>query len=105
MNPEDGFSVEEETQFSTPAKQRRTRPVISKFERAKVIATRAEQIGRGTQPNVERLPGDEPLAIAEREFAKCRIPFVIRRYFPDGSYEDWKLSELGKCDKRLDHTQ
>lgn len=84
-------------------KPRRTRPVLSKYERARVIAMRATQLGRGTPPLIECLEGDGPLETAEREFAAGRIPFVIRRYLPDGSTEDWRLSELGPCDKRLSH--
>lgn len=104
-DPVNRFSVEDEAEFvERPRKERRTRPVLSKFERAKVIAIRAEQIGRGTPALVEKLAGDEAITTAEREFAAGRIPFVIRRYLPDGSFEDWKLSELGACDRRLSHT-
>ena len=28
----------------------------------------------------------DPLSIAERELAEKKIPFIIRRYLPDGSY-------------------
>jgi DNA-directed RNA polymerases I, II, and III subunit RPABC2 len=36
----------------------------------------------------------DALKIAEKELAEKKIPFIIRRYLPDGSYEDWKLDEL-----------
>jgi len=36
----------------------------------------------------------DPYKLAERELNERKIPFIIRRYLPDGSYEDWKLSEL-----------
>ena len=32
--------------------------------------------------------------IATRELREKKIPFTIRRYLPDGSYEDWKIEEL-----------
>ena len=40
--------------------------------------------------------GDEtdPLKIAEKELAQRLIPLMIRRYLPDGSYEDWRVDEL-----------
>ena len=101
---DDRFSVEDENEFvAKPKRERRTRPVLSKFERAKVLALRAEQIDRGTPALVEKLAGDGALATAEREFAAGRIPFIIRRYLPDGTFEDWKLDELGPCDRRLSH--
>jgi len=41
-------------------------------------------------------PGDEydPYRLAERELSERKVPFIVRRYLPDGSYEDWKASEL-----------
>jgi len=41
-------------------------------------------------------PGNltDPLLIAERELQERKIPIIIRRYLPDGSYEDWSLRDL-----------
>lgn len=36
----------------------------------------------------------DPLEIAIKELSQSKIPLIIRRYLPDGSYEDWKVSEL-----------
>jgi DNA-directed RNA polymerase I, II, and III subunit RPABC2 len=36
----------------------------------------------------------DPLLIAAKELAHKKIPLIIRRYLPDGSYEDWPVSEL-----------
>lgn len=36
----------------------------------------------------------DPLQIAIKELAQRKIPLVIRRYLPDGSFEDWSVSEL-----------
>ena len=41
----------------------------------------------------------DPILIAEKELAERKIPFLIRRYLPDGSYEDWKVNELSMVDK------
>jgi hypothetical protein len=29
-----------------------------------------------------------------KELKEKKIPLIIRRYLPDGSYEDWALDEL-----------
>lgn len=34
------------------------------------------------------------LQIAMKELREKKIPFTIRRYLPDGSFEDWSLKEL-----------
>ena len=36
----------------------------------------------------------DPLEIAQKELVARKIPIVIRRYLPDGSYEDWDVEEL-----------
>lgn len=36
----------------------------------------------------------DPLEIAIKELSQRKIPLIIRRYLPDGSFEDWKVSEL-----------
>lgn len=38
------------------------------------------------------LPGDlsDPLEIAMLELAAHKIPLIVRRFLPDGSYEDWQ---------------
>lgn len=39
-------------------------------------------------------PITDPLEIAYKELREKKIPFTIRRYLPDNTYEDWSLSEL-----------
>ena len=36
----------------------------------------------------------DPYKVAELELSQGKIPFIIRRYLPDHTYEDWKVSEL-----------
>ena len=48
----------------------------------------------GAQPII--LPPNEtdPYKIALAELKERVLPIIIRRYLPDKSYEDWKISEL-----------
>lgn len=32
----------------------------------------------------------DPLEIAQKELAARKIPLIVRRFLPDGSYEDWQ---------------
>lgn len=36
----------------------------------------------------------DPLEIARKELREKKIPIKIRRYLPDGTYEDWGIDEL-----------
>merc|ERR1712157_125515 len=72
-----------------------TTPYMTKYERARVLGTRALQISMNAPVMIE-LQGTEtdPLQIAMLELAEKKIPFTVRRFLPDRSFEDWKVSEL-----------
>lgn len=36
----------------------------------------------------------DPLQIAIKELREKKIPLTVRRYLPDGYYEDWTCEEL-----------
>lgn len=36
----------------------------------------------------------DPLAIAIKELTFKKIPLTIRRFLPDGSFEDWHVRDL-----------
>jgi len=46
-------------------------------------------------PIMVELEGEtDPLEIAQKELRERKIPIIIRRYLPDGSFEDWNIDEL-----------
>ena len=74
-----------------------TTPYLTKYEKARIIGARALQISKNSPILIpsEQLAGEtDPIVIAEMELREGKIPFIIRRYLPDGSYEDWPVSEL-----------
>jgi DNA-directed RNA polymerase I, II, and III subunit RPABC2 len=77
-----------------PDKERKTTKFMTKFERARVLGTRALQISMNAPVMVELQGETDPLEIARKELAAKKIPMIIRRYLPDKSYEDWKVEEL-----------
>ena len=58
------------------------------------MGTRATQIAMGATPTVECVDESDPLRIAEKELKAFRVPLTIRRYLPDGSFEDWTVAEM-----------
>ncbi|KAJ3488183.1 hypothetical protein NLI96_g3023 [Meripilus lineatus] len=77
-----------------PNKVRITTPYLTKYERARVLGTRALQISMNA-PVLVPLDGEtDALQIAIKELSQRKIPLIIRRYLPDGSFEDWSVSEL-----------
>jgi len=75
--------------------ERITKLVMNKYEKAKVLGARASQISRNAPVFVE-VEEDmvDPLDIAEKELREKKIPFIVRRYLPDGRFEDFKVDEL-----------
>lgn len=68
---------------------------MSKYEHARVLGTRALQISMGAPIMVDLDPGETDfLAIAIKELeAKC-LPGIIKRYHPDGTYEEFDVNQL-----------
>lgn len=74
--------------------ERITTRYLTKYERARVLGTRALQISMNAPVMVDLEGETDPLKIAQKELRERKIPIVIRRYLPDGSYEDWGIDEL-----------
>ena len=80
--------------------ERITPNFMTKYEKARIIGTRALQISKNAPVLVDLGKEDiDPILIAEKELAERKIPFVIRRYLPNGSYEDWRVNELNIIDR------
>eukprot|EP01068_Selenidium_serpulae_P006548 Selendium_serpulae@DN4431_c0_g1_i1.p1 len=71
-----------------------TSPYMTKFEKARIIGTRALQISLNAPVTIQLDGESDPLIIAEKELFAKTIPFIVRRYLPSGSYEDWKIEDL-----------
>ncbi|XP_055812394.1 DNA-directed RNA polymerases II and V subunit 6B-like [Solanum dulcamara] len=86
---------EEKTEQQEPVERpRKTSKFMTKYERARILGTRALQISMNAPVMVELEGETDPLEIAMKELRERKIPFTIRRYLPDGSYEDWGVDEL-----------
>ncbi len=86
-----------ETYIKYNSKDKVTSPFITKFERTRVLGTRATQIegGAKTLLSKDKLKNIRlATEIAELEYENKLIPFIIRRYLPDGQYEDWRLTDF-----------
>ena len=73
---------------------RMTTPYMTKYERARILGTRALQISMNAPVMVELEGETDPLQIALKELRQRKIPITVRRFLPDMSYEDWNVDEL-----------
>lgn len=78
-----------ESASTIPISERITTRFMTKYERARILGTRALQLSMNAPPMVELEGETDPLQIAMKELGERKIPLIIRRYLPDRSYEDW----------------
>lgn len=106
-DPNAGYSgkvMEQTREKKVPNDQRTTTPYLTKYERARVLGTRALQIrcvpygelilrwwsltvvqSSMNAPVLVDLEGEtDPLQIAMKELNQKKIPLIVRRYLPDG---------------------
>ncbi|KAI1154519.1 RNA polymerase, subunit omega/K/RPB6 [Nemania diffusa] len=77
-----------------PNEERTTTPYMTKYEKARILGTRALQISMNAPVLVDLEGESDPLQIAIKEMNEKKIPLIVRRYMPDGYYEDWTCEEL-----------
>ncbi|KAI9931614.1 hypothetical protein ASPWEDRAFT_37545 [Aspergillus wentii DTO 134E9] len=89
-----GKVMEQVREKKVPNDQRTTTPYMTKYERARVLGTRALQISMNAPVLVDLEGETDPLQISIKELNQKKIPLIVRRYLPDGWYEDWTCEEL-----------
>ena len=73
---------------------RRTTPHMTKYERTRILGLRALQISNNAPVMVPVEKETDPLKIATKELVAGKVPFIIRRRLPNGTFEDWAVNEL-----------
>lgn len=73
----------------------RTLPILTKYERARILGERAKQLNAGARSTID-VPEHviDGYLIAVAEFEAKKIPFIIKRPLRNGTCEYWKFSDL-----------
>jgi len=73
----------------------KTVPILTKYEKARILGLRAKQLENGSLPLVELDKSIiDPYLIAIKELEQKKIPFIIKRPLPNGACEYWKIKDL-----------
>jgi DNA-directed RNA polymerase I, II, and III subunit RPABC2 len=82
--------MSEDDQLDSQIKLRpiKTTPYLTKYERARLLGTRALQISMGAPVRVDASNITDPMVVAEKELLSRQLPLIIRRHLPNGTYED-----------------
>jgi DNA-directed RNA polymerases I, II, and III subunit RPABC2 len=70
-------------------------PYLTKYEKAKLLGVRAQMLASGC-PAMVNVPKNiiDTYKIALLEFEEDKIPLMIRRFLPNGNFEDWRLEDM-----------
>ena len=89
-------TIDEITNQNT--KGRRTLAILNKYEKAKIIGIRSQQISMGSNIYLDNVHGyTNPLDIAKEELRQKRTPLIVRRNVVGKKgvvHEDWRIEEL-----------
>lgn len=76
-----------------PARNK-TRPILSIYEKTKIIGLRLEQLARGAESTIDATRFKNIRDIVLQELMEKQIPFIIVRNLPFGVKEYWKLEDM-----------
>ena len=77
-----------------PDNMRITKPIMTKYERVRILGDRTRQLLGGAKPMIKGVRNIPAKDIAVLELKHNLIPLKIERPLPNGKMEIWKISEL-----------
>ena len=77
-------------------KKKKTVPFLNKFEKARLLGVRIQQLSSGAEPKISTSGLNSIIEIVEEELKQRKIPLIIKRNLPNGESEEWKLEEFEK---------
>lgn len=79
-------------------KNHKSVPYLTPYEKTKIIGFRANQLAKGAQLLINLESNQkhitDVLELARIELEQRRLPFILKRPMPDGSFEYWRLKDL-----------
>ena len=79
----------------TPDENHKSQPFLTQFEKTRILGFRTNQLAQGARTFVTVPPHiTSTLDIAKLELEQRRLPFIVKRPMPDGTFEYWRLSDL-----------
>ncbi|CAO3627633.1 unnamed protein product [Mucor fragilis] len=96
MGEQDNVMILEKGNEAVPteSKVKQTTPYMTRYERARILGTRALQISLNAPVMVELDGESDALVIAMKELREKKVPLIVRRFLPDQTFEDWDVKDL-----------
>jgi len=71
-----------------------TKPILTKYERVRLLETRTKQLSLGAKPMLKNVEGLSSSKVAALEIENNVVPILIERPLPGNMFEVWKITEL-----------
>jgi len=72
-----------------------TYPFLTEYEITKLLSLRARELDNGAHPYTKVPEGvTSSYVIAQRELEEKKLPYILKRPLPNGTYEYWSLLDL-----------
>ena len=91
---DDNNDIIENIENEEKIEEKQTTNYITKYEKAKIIGFRAQQLSKGAAPSIDIGEEYNPYNIALMELEQNKLPLMIKRKLPNGNVEYWKTNEL-----------
>ena len=73
----------------------KTSPILTKYEKTRIISERVQQLSNGGTPFISNPESYQTVYdIALQELNMKKLPFIIKRTISGNNYELWKLEDL-----------
>ncbi len=93
-NSDSKFLTDKKIIQSIERTQKTTIPFLTKYEEARIIGVRMQQLASGAKPCVDVTGLKSIEEIAYAELKQRALPFIVKRPLPNGTVEFWKLEEF-----------
>ena len=92
----DNIIINEEYENIVIDNNHKTLPILTKYEKSRILGSRANQINNGAKPFIEidYSKNYDGYYIACEELKQKKIPFIIKRPLPSGECEFWNVRDL-----------
>jgi DNA-directed RNA polymerase subunit K/omega len=88
-------SIPLRTTLSKDDPKHKSAPFLSIYEKTKILGMRTNQLAQGARPYIQ-VPEHitDIQEIAKMELEQRRLPIIIKRFIPDGTFDRFRLSDL-----------
>ena len=81
--------------YNENKKNFKTSPILTKYEKTRIISERVQQLSNGGVPFISNPESYNTVYdIALKELSMKKLPFIIKRTINGSSFELWKLEDL-----------